>query len=762
MSTRTDDEMPMPPEDELEESYERTTIDSSLLEKLKLLNEPSVTTAEPPPPPQADADDASHEPLDTGSGATPHEAPHEGPRGTLILEAGTPIAGAPSGAAPVLGRQPDSLASLGPAFPDSEPSWPPASSGTPGAGWGDSQPVGDGGGLKPSEVPTNVHPAAPAAYSSSGPDLKPRSASSGGATSGMGAAVDAWDGFDDSTAGWPGGGSGSGQVVSGESRAVAVPPAQRKREYSRSDTNVYGPGGRRASEGARLVPANGEGDELALEGDDITVGREVGNSVVINDASVSRRHARIARSAAGYAIVDLGSGNGTFVNDERVEHANLQSGDEVRFGNVGFRFIELGDVFKPVDASGAPVLPGARAGLTGVARTHPKLLAVSTAAVLFSLAVGLGWWFVTRGGGRSERNAAVFGYYLQGVEQFKQRSWGSAEGFFTASLQLNPGHVRSRRYLEAVSVERRAEEELRAAQAARKAGDLAGAFARATAISDSVHFGSEAEGVLHGVELDVRTRLERVRSKLAAGDRPGALHILQTLGFFEPYEPLIGELRTQAEGRSGTGAASAAGGRAPAQGPERAAEHAPAGAGPLEPVIELFAEGKWGEALEALSAAPDSRDGRVLDAKIRKFVEVYEAALAELGVKRADSAIRMLTQALAFEEKITGGRSKVASDVREKLAEAYYLKGAGEYGQGNYPEAFRAFRAAVQQASTHAKSITMLGRLEEKARDIYNEGYMVRDVNPGQARDLWQTVLKMVAPGHELARKAKERIDALP
>lgn len=60
------------------------------------------------------------------------------------------------------------------------------------------------------------------------------------------------------------------------------------------------------------------GKDFPLEKAEIFIGRELTNDIVINDGEVSRRHARIFAQAGQYAIEDLGSTNGTFINGERL------------------------------------------------------------------------------------------------------------------------------------------------------------------------------------------------------------------------------------------------------------------------------------------------------------------------------------------------------------------------------------------------------------------------------------------------------------
>jgi hypothetical protein len=72
-----------------------------------------------------------------------------------------------------------------------------------------------------------------------------------------------------------------------------------------------------------------------------TIGRE-GCDVVLSDPRVSRRHAVMHRLESGPAIEDLGSTNGTYVNDERVRGTHpLAAGDVVRFGSTVWRLQEV-------------------------------------------------------------------------------------------------------------------------------------------------------------------------------------------------------------------------------------------------------------------------------------------------------------------------------------------------------------------------------------------------------------------------------------
>jgi diguanylate cyclase (GGDEF)-like protein len=70
----------------------------------------------------------------------------------------------------------------------------------------------------------------------------------------------------------------------------------------------------------------------------IEVGRDTGCALLLTDASVSRRHARLAFVDGALRVEDLGSRNGTRVNGKDVREARLRPGDRLEVGNVSLRF----------------------------------------------------------------------------------------------------------------------------------------------------------------------------------------------------------------------------------------------------------------------------------------------------------------------------------------------------------------------------------------------------------------------------------------
>ena len=84
-----------------------------------------------------------------------------------------------------------------------------------------------------------------------------------------------------------------------------------------------------------IIKRPGHPDESVALGDtEITVGRQAGNELVIDDQSMSRKHAVISATEEGHTVRDLGSRNGTWLNGNRITEKPqlLRHGDEVRLG----------------------------------------------------------------------------------------------------------------------------------------------------------------------------------------------------------------------------------------------------------------------------------------------------------------------------------------------------------------------------------------------------------------------------------------------
>ena len=84
------------------------------------------------------------------------------------------------------------------------------------------------------------------------------------------------------------------------------------------------------------------GSKFFVDSATIQIGRHPDSDIFLDDITVSRRHAEIRRGDQGFELHDVGSLNGTYVNRERVEEADLRSGDEIQIGKFKLVFLTGG------------------------------------------------------------------------------------------------------------------------------------------------------------------------------------------------------------------------------------------------------------------------------------------------------------------------------------------------------------------------------------------------------------------------------------
>jgi pSer/pThr/pTyr-binding forkhead associated (FHA) protein len=89
-----------------------------------------------------------------------------------------------------------------------------------------------------------------------------------------------------------------------------------------------------------------DGDEVllvAIDRDVLHVGRSPSADIVLDDATVSRRHAVIARQDGQTVLLDDRSRHGVVVNGQRVGRAVLHNGDTIHLGSVAMRYVEVAE-----------------------------------------------------------------------------------------------------------------------------------------------------------------------------------------------------------------------------------------------------------------------------------------------------------------------------------------------------------------------------------------------------------------------------------
>lgn len=127
-----------------------------------------------------------------------------------------------------------------------------------------------------------------------------------------------------------------------ETRVAAIDTSEPEEESPASQDEDDDANATRAGPPVTLEIVDGpdKGKRKRFKGVRMVLGRAKGIDVELSDQSVSRRHVELVMGEGGVLLRDLGSGNGTKVNDERVDERPLQHGDVIAIGKTRIRLVD--------------------------------------------------------------------------------------------------------------------------------------------------------------------------------------------------------------------------------------------------------------------------------------------------------------------------------------------------------------------------------------------------------------------------------------
>src|SRR4051794_11015243 len=91
-----------------------------------------------------------------------------------------------------------------------------------------------------------------------------------------------------------------------------------------------------------IVEGPNAGAAVRAKASEVSIGTAPGNDLVITDPTVSRHHFSLAATSEGFLLKDLGSSNGTWVGNVRLQQGYVESGARIRVGRTTLR-IDLVD-----------------------------------------------------------------------------------------------------------------------------------------------------------------------------------------------------------------------------------------------------------------------------------------------------------------------------------------------------------------------------------------------------------------------------------
>lgn len=82
-----------------------------------------------------------------------------------------------------------------------------------------------------------------------------------------------------------------------------------------------------------------KGARFLIDQGEVAIGRSVESPIFLDDVTVSRKHALIELRDGAFTLKDLGSLNGTYLNNQSISDAAIVSGDEIQIGKFHMLFI---------------------------------------------------------------------------------------------------------------------------------------------------------------------------------------------------------------------------------------------------------------------------------------------------------------------------------------------------------------------------------------------------------------------------------------
>src|SRR3954468_14177898 len=96
-----------------------------------------------------------------------------------------------------------------------------------------------------------------------------------------------------------------------------------------------------------IIRGSPQGHRFFLTVPEMTIGRDPSADISVADQGISRKHAKLTKEGLKVRLIDLGSSNGTFINDKKLnpgDSAILAKEDMIKLGNTIFKFLPAGEI----------------------------------------------------------------------------------------------------------------------------------------------------------------------------------------------------------------------------------------------------------------------------------------------------------------------------------------------------------------------------------------------------------------------------------
>jgi pSer/pThr/pTyr-binding forkhead associated (FHA) protein len=567
-----------------------------------------------------------------------------------------------------------------------------------------------------------------------------------------------------------------------------------------------------------IIEGPDRGRRKRFRGVRMVIGRGVDCELTLGDQSVSRRHVELVYGGdTGMMLRDLVSGNGTRVNDERVEEVRLNHDDVITIGRTSIRFVDELERIKrkrleveeaerrekeeaerlereaeearqkAEEEAAAEEAAAAAAAATAAAAQEkaaqalppkppardPMRLIVAGVLVLVLALLGGGVLFFKRGPAEppplTPKQLRAQSLLQEARNSFRRGDYAEAVDLAEQADALFPG-MDSENFLAAARME------FSIVKAFAEARTLMGGFefAKARALLEATPHGTAASTAEARAKLEAELakaelayQVKQVEAALEARDvgtartliaRLPADHQPGYLGKAAELESVLAQESVDADLQERNRRAAAA--------RQVQAQREAFILAAFNPVQQRFDAGDYSRAvlecdrvIEAYAADKEIRErAQQLKKLIPQFARFYEDAQRKVRSNALESAARPLRSAADFYRQI-GFKGSVGDTIRGQLVESSVAAGKGALARNDMVAAAGFFQEAVRLDPDNAKARDGQAALQARLETVYRQAYMQRDRDPERSQETFRMIVRLATEGSEVKTLAEVQLE---
>ncbi|MDY6862867.1 MAG: FHA domain-containing protein [Thermodesulfobacteriota bacterium] len=476
------------------------------------------------------------------------------------------------------------------------------------------------------------------------------------------------------------------------------------------------------------------GKEYILDKPEIKIGRAPDNQISIQHTSISKNHALILTDESGYRVKDLESKNGIKINDNLVKDASIKPGDIVEFGSIKFRFVGKGEIFTP-ETLETPSKGKTEKNLIQKV-LNKKTVGILAALILIIVIIKVG----SQKREETERKKAaleltkeekeeterlISEYLTMAGDLKKSRQWDKLIQNSNKILALNPGNKEAIEYQELAKAELKTEKQFDNAMSLFQEGSYEEAIAQFRGIGNSSSYYSDARQKI----LEAEEKIEDMKKKMAMDkEKYLAMKSLEELKQKENQARSIINKSKKAY--------------------------------ILGNIKEAKKELGRINGLKLPNKTNYIKEYKRLSADMDKVKKLYYSGLSYYKKSQYEPAFKDWNSMLVLDMKIAGTRkSYFYKKAGTFMADIYYKRGEEVYKKGDFKGANKEWSKALSIMPKHQESLAGIARLYEKAKKLYQEGYVLEGSNLDAAIQKWNIIIEILPPDNEYYKKAKSKLN---